>query len=132
MRQVRMVKVNSVDPVQLTRIQEYNQKGTLLEKQEFDPKQKQQARVLNKEEQITHWDKSSLEELDDAIKKLNSTAAAFNIKLNFSVDDQTERLVVKVMEKETEKIIREIPPEYILNMVAQIQSLIGVFVDARR
>jgi len=127
-----MVKVNSVDPVQLTRIQEYNQKGTLLEKQEFDPKQKQQARVLNKEEQITHWDKSSLEELDDAIKKLNSTAAAFNIKLNFSVDDQTERLVVKVMEKETEKIIREIPPEYILNMVAQIQSLIGVFVDARR
>jgi len=127
-----MVKVNSVDPVQLTRIQEYNQKGNLLEKQEFDPKQKQQARVLNKEEQVTHWDKSNLEELDDAVKKLNSTAAAFNVKLNFSVDDQTERIVVKVMEKETERIIREIPPEYVLNMVAQIQSLIGVFVDARR
>jgi flagellar protein FlaG len=127
-----MVKVNSVDPVQLTKIQEYNQKGTLLEKQEFDPKQKQQARVLNKEEQVTYWDKSSLEELDDAVKKLNSTAAAFNVKLNFSVDDQTERLVVKVMEKESERIIREIPPEYVLNMVAQIQSLIGVFVDARR
>ena len=126
------MKVSSVDPVQLTKIQEYNQKGALQEKQEFDPKQKQQARVLNKEEQVTHWDKSNLEELDDAVKKLNSTAMAFNIRLNFSVDDQTERVVVKVIEEESERIIREIPPEHVLNMVAQIQSLIGVFVDARR
>jgi len=57
---------------------------------------------------------------------------AFNIKLNFSIDENTERIVVKVIERETERLIREIPPEHILNMVAQIQNLIGVFIDARR
>ena len=127
------MKVGSVDPVQQSKIQEYNQRSTIIEETKAqDPKQKQQDKVLNKFEYVTEFDRSNLEELDEAVKKLNDTATAFNIKLNFSVDERTDRLVVKVIEKDTEKVIREIPPEQVLNMVAQIQNMIGIFVDARR
>ena len=127
------MKVGSVDPVQQSKIQEYTQRSATVEETKAqDPKQKQQDRVLNKLEYVTDFDKSNLEELDEAVKKLNDTATAFNIRLNFSVDERTDRLVVKVIEKDTDKVIREIPPEQVLNMVAQIQNMIGIFVDARR
>lgn len=123
---------NGVDPVQLTKIQEYTQKAIIQESHKQDPKQKQQDRVLNREQQVTEWGRTHMQELEESIKKLNTTAEAFNIRLRFKVDEETDRIVVKVVEKETEKVIREIPPEQVLNMVAQIQDLIGVLVDSRR
>lgn len=126
------MKVDGIEHVQLNKIQEYSHKETIRENQKHDPKQKQQDRVLNKEQQVSQWDKTHLQELEESVKKLNSAAEAFNVKLRFSVDERTDRIVVKVIERETEQVIREIPPEQVLNMVAQIQDLIGVFVDARR
>jgi flagellar protein FlaG len=128
---VERVKVDGIDHAQLNKLYDYAQK-TVQEGQKHDPKQKQQQRVLNKDQQVSIWDKSNIEDLEESIEKLNSTAEAFNVSLKFSVDDRTDRIVVKVIERKTERVIREIPPEQVLNMVAQIQDLIGVFVDSRR
>jgi flagellar protein FlaG len=128
---VKKLKVDGIDPTQLNKIYDYTQKA-VQESQKQDPKQKQQERVLNKDQQVSEWDKSSIEKLEESIEKLNSTAEAFNVSLKFSIDERTDRIVVKVVERGTEKVIREIPPEQVLNMVAQIQDLIGVFVDTRR
>jgi flagellar protein FlaG len=37
-----------------------------------------------------------------------------------------------VVDVQQDEIIREIPPEKVLNAVAQIQSLIGILLDERR
>jgi flagellar protein FlaG len=49
--------------------------------------------------------------------------------LNFSIDDATKSLVVKVIDSETEKVIRQIPPEEILAIRARIQELLGAIFD---
>lgn len=40
--------------------------------------------------------------------------------------------MVKVIDAETEEVIREIPPEKILDLVAMIWEMIGLIVDERR
>jgi flagellar protein FlaG len=40
--------------------------------------------------------------------------------------------MVKVIDAETDEIIREIPPEKILDMVAMMWEMVGIIVDERR
>ena len=41
-------------------------------------------------------------------------------------------MVEVVVDLAENEVIKEIPPEKILNMVAQIQNIIGLFIDTRR
>jgi len=73
-----------------------------------------------------------LEQLETGIQRLNDTAEAFNLSLRFLLHEESERWMVQVVDLVDDKVIREIPPEYVLNVVAQIQDLIGVLLDERR
>ena len=126
------MRVDGVDPIQLNKVTEFTQRSSVQESQRQDPKREQQERVLGREQQIGEWDGSNMEELDEAIQQMNRAAEAFNVELRFSIHEGTERVMVQVLNKQSQEIIREIPPERVLNMVAQIQDMIGVFVDSRR
>ncbi|MEW5919754.1 MAG: flagellar protein FlaG [Bacillota bacterium] len=126
------MKVDGVDPVQLNKVHDFTQKTVVQESQRQDPKQKQQERVLGREQPVGEWDGSRIEELDEALRKMNQTAETFNVSLRFRVHEETERIMVQVINRDSKEVIREIPPERVLNMVAQIQNMIGLFVDFRR
>ncbi len=126
------MRVDGVDPIQLNKVTEFTQRSSVQESQRQDPKREQQERVLGREQQVGEWDGSNMEELDEAIQQMNRAAEAFNVELRFSIHEGTERVMVQVLNKQSQEIIREIPPERVLNMVAQIQDMIGVFVDSRR
>lgn len=66
--------------------------------------------------------------IDRAIKAAEGTATS----LEFSVHDKTKEIMVKVIEKDTGKIIREIPPEKTLDLVAKLWEMAGIMVDERR
>ncbi len=131
-RRVKKVKVDGVEPVQLHKVHDFTQKTVVQESQRQDPQQKQQERILGHEQPVGEWERSKLEEMHEALQKMNRTAEAFNINLRFRIHEGTERIMVQVINRESQEVIREIPPERILNMVAQIQNMLGLFVDARR
>ncbi len=54
-----------------------------------------------------------------------------NVGLNFSVHESTGRTIVKVIDKETEKLIREIPSEELLNMADKMGEMIGILFDKK-
>ncbi len=70
--------------------------------------------------------------VSDAIEKMNKTARIFNKSLHFRLHEESKRWQVQVMNLETGEVIREIPPSEILDVVAKIQEIVGVFVDERR
>ncbi|AEM73699.1 flagellar protein FlaG [Caldicellulosiruptor acetigenus] len=79
-------------------------------------------------------DKKELDE-DTLIKMINQANKAFEAKytrLEFSIHKETHEIVVKVYDKETNELIREIPPEKILDIIAKLWELAGIFVDERR
>jgi flagellar protein FlaG len=51
--------------------------------------------------------------------------------LDFSVHKSTKEVMVKVMNRETGEVIREIPPEKHLDLVADLMKMAGILVDKR-
>lgn len=66
--------------------------------------------------------KKDVEEMVDALKDLTET---LQTKLNFSVDAGTNNIVVKVIDKNTDKVIKQIPPESLLKLQEKMQDLTG-------
>ncbi len=54
-----------------------------------------------------------------------------DVSLHFSVDERTGRTVVKVVDKESEKLIREIPAEGLLKLAAKIEEMVGILFDKK-
>ncbi|MGI5876314.1 MAG: flagellar protein FlaG [Dethiobacteria bacterium] len=126
------MRVDGIDPVQLDKVYDKTQKPIIQEIQRQDPTLKQQNKVLGKEQRILEWEESHMEELQEGVERLNSTANVFNTGLRFLIHEETNRIMVQVVDLKEDEVIREIPPEKILNMVAQIQNIIGLFIDTRR
>jgi len=127
-----VVKIDGIDPLQLNKIHEQTQKSVVQESQRQDPGQKGKEKVLGKEQKVVEWERSYLEDLEEAVEKVNITAETFNISLRFRIHEESERIMVQVINLENNEVIKEIPPEKILNVVAQIQNIIGLFIDTRR
>ncbi|MNC80112.1 flagellar protein FlaG [compost metagenome] len=72
-------------------------------------------------------DEQFIKSIDRAIKAMEGPATAFER----SVHQQTNTIVVKVMNKDTGELIREIPPEKILDMVARFMEMNGMVVDEK-
>ncbi|MCL2229811.1 MAG: flagellar protein FlaG [Treponema sp.] len=60
------------------------------------------------------------------IQRLGS---ALNKKLQFEVDHRSNEVIVKVIDKDTDKVIREIPPEELQRLHRSLKEVIGLLFD---
>lgn len=51
--------------------------------------------------------------------------------LNIQVDHDTDKVIVKVLSRETGEVIREIPPEELLRLASRMEEMAGVLIDER-
>lgn len=73
-------------------------------------------------------DEQLVKEIEQAIKAVQGKTTT----LEFSIHEKTNLISVKVMDKDTGEIIREIPPEKSLDFVAKLWEMAGIFIDERR
>ena len=66
------------------------------------------------------------------IERANKAINGANKSFEYSIHEATKQIVVKIIDKDTHEVIREIPSEKILDMVAKMWELNGLFVDERR
>lgn len=74
----------------------------------------------------------SEEKIKSAIADINKKIAPTSTSLQFSYHEKTHRISITVRDNETDKIIREIPPEKTLDMIAKSLELAGILVDEKR
>lgn len=53
-------------------------------------------------------------------------------RCEYSYDEPTKRVSIKVYDKETDELIREVPPEKSLEMLQRMWELAGIIVDEKR
>lgn len=70
--------------------------------------------------------------MKDAIDKVNSKIVPSKTRCEFSYHEDTKRVAIKVIDQNTEEVIREIPPEETLDMLSKMWELAGILVDERR
>ena len=68
---------------------------------------------------------TSEQALDAAVKQLNSYAQSINRNLEFNVDTDSGQTVVKVIDSETDELIRQIPNEEALTIAKQLDEVSG-------
>ena len=96
----------------------------LPQKPKVEPVQQQKREVDTVKQKIVN--------LNDALEKLSRAAGLFNKRLRFSVDDELNRVIVKIIDEKTDKVIKQIPPQEVLNFVAELRKMIGIFVDKQK
>ena len=74
----------------------------------------------------------SAKEIIDAIEKAKKAIIGAQTQLEFSIHEGTKEIMVKVINTDTKEVVREIPSEKILDMVAKMWELAGIMVDERR
>ena len=72
------------------------------------------------------------QQIKDALSKVNNKLVNHRTRCEFSYHEETKRVSIKVIDKDTEQVIREIPPEQTLEMVQKMWELAGFLVDEKR
>ncbi|MCG5516527.1 MULTISPECIES: flagellar protein FlaG [unclassified Ectothiorhodospira] len=69
--------------------------------------------------------------VDAAVERINEFVQVVQRDLQFTVDDSTGRTVVKVMDSQSEEVIRQLPPEEILAVAAHMEEVRGLLVKEK-
>lgn len=72
---------------------------------------------------------ASNEALKEAVDKINKNA---NTEAVFGIHEKTNRVTIKIVDKETKKTIKEIPAEETLDLIAKAWEMAGILVDEKR
>lgn len=74
----------------------------------------------------------SEEKLMNAINKANNQMKPHRTRFEFSYHEVSRRVSIKVRDKETDEVIREIPPEEAIEMLEKLWEIAGFLIDERR
>ena len=79
-------------------------------------------------ENFTLGEEQFIKTIEKAIKAMQGPFTTFEV----SIHEKTKQIMVKVIDKETGDIIREIPPEKNLDFVAKLMEMAGIIIDERK
>ena len=70
--------------------------------------------------------------MKDAIDKVNAKIVPSKTRCEFSYHEDTKRVSIKVIDQNTEEVIREIPSEEALELIQRMWEMAGILVDEKR
>lgn len=70
------------------------------------------------------------EQVKKAVERMNKNLS--NSEAIFGIHDATNRVTIKIVDKETKEVLKELPPEKTLDMIAKAWELAGILVDEKR
>jgi len=97
--------------------------------------QEQQANAV-KDEAVQKKAQELRKRVTEAIPKVVEALNKNQNRLDFKVSEQTKRVIITVYDKETDKVIRQIPPEELLKVAEAVDqgqkpSLEGLIIDSK-
>lgn len=73
---------------------------------------------------------ASNEQIRQSVEKINKNMS--NSEAIFGVHEATNRVMIKIVDKDTKEVIKEFPPEKTLDMIAKVWEMAGIMVDEKR
>ena len=70
--------------------------------------------------------------IKDAMEQANQKARFKKTACEFAYDDVTHRISITVKDKETDEVLKQIPAEETLEMIAKLWEQAGIVVDEKR
>ncbi len=113
----QQVRVPELQPVRVVEVE--GQEKTRPGDSPVTPKEQQEGRL------------ASILERQPLAKIFEEEGFDISFQLSFTFHKETKELIVKVIDPDTGKVIREIPPEELLELALRIQEMVGLLIDRR-
>ncbi|MGC9457326.1 MAG: flagellar protein FlaG [Halothiobacillaceae bacterium] len=108
--------------------------GQAASQSSLDPQKRvQQSERANE----TARDKLSAEDIREAVDEANEMMQSIRRDLRFEMNDDAERLVVKVVNSESGDVVRQIPSDEMLGLIAKLKEMnesgenVGALIEER-
>ena len=112
---------------------------TVSETQELQARRMEEAAEAHKQEQQAEEDerlkaREEREPMDEQsvsymTKKLNELMSKINCNLEFQYHKEVNLMSVRMLDKKTNEVLKEVPPEEMLDQMAKAREWLGAFLD---
>lgn len=123
------VKVNTEVP---TDGQTVNVDTTTASVAQSQAENEQGSSDKNGSQQQSATSQGASENLKRAVAEMNRKINNSNEEAVFGVHEKTNRVTIKIVDKDTKEVIKEFPPEKTLDMIAKVWEMAGILVDEKR
>lgn len=72
------------------------------------------------------------EKIKDRIARANNSMKSNRTRAEFTYHEKINRVSIKILDENTNEVIREIPPEATIETIEKMWELLGLFVDEKR
>lgn len=122
-------------PVKTSEVAENKEVSTPAQVTNVDPVTVSVSKADNKDGQSA--DNQNAEQQQAANEKVKKAVEQLNRNMPhseavFGIHDGTNRVMIKIVDKDTKEVIKEFPPEETLDMIEKVWELAGIMVDERR
>ena len=84
------------------------------------------------EQEKGQQEQATKRQIMNAISRMNSTMKQSRTRCEFTYHEKINRVSIKILDEDTDEVIREIPPEEALEMIAKMWELAGLLFDEKR
>ena len=88
-----------------------------------------EANAQKKEEPKEEDMQEMMKELNELMSRINELMSRINCNLEFSYHKEVNVMSVKMIDKATNEVIKELPPEEMIDNMIQAKDWIGAFLD---
>lgn len=92
-------------------------------------RQAQELNIDNGNDATENKMQSPTEALKKAVEEINKRVT--NSEAVFGIHEETNRVTIKIVDKDSRKVLKEYPPEKTLDMIAKVWELAGILVDEK-
>jgi flagellar protein FlaG len=121
--------VKPIENLQVT--QQLNSKNVEALNQKQHVKVQEMKKDQLDQQKILKNEKVSAEVIEKVVEELRKKLSMLNTQLQIRIDKDTNMTVVKVIDKQTHKIIRQIPPEYVLKIAKYLDEITGLLLNKK-
>ena len=89
----------------------------------------QKAKAEQAEASLPGTQKSKPVDIQQTTSALEKISLAFNRRLKFVIDQESREILIKVIDNETDKVIKVLPPEELQRLHSRIRETIGFLFD---
>lgn len=91
--------------------------------------QQQNSADLAQKELQAQLEKLDAKQLEDIFDDFKQKFDYLNQHLKIEIDEELNRPIVKIVDKETKEVVRELPPEQLVQLAKKIDQMVGLLFD---
>ena len=123
----------NVNPVDKSIIQDFQLNTVQIEKSPVKKEDMSQTKtaIVTDDTKNLEMNLKNSDELKKLIEELQNKISYLNKSLKIEIDKDINEPIIKIIEVDTNRVIRQIPPDYVVNIIKNINKMLGALLNEK-